>query len=128
MKNNDIVAKICSLAKQFQQVKNKSFIELLKETGFTESKKTISIEDIKNCLKKNTDLIESWFLYSMNKRTDQGWYLYKKNDGNAKYIVGYLSGDSSKKKEKKHSDAAGACAYFVYNELTEIEKNKINKI
>lgn len=124
MKNNDTVAKICGLPKHFQEVKNKSFIELLDETGFENSKEPISVEDITNYLKDNTDLIESWLLYSMNKRTEEGWYFYKENGGNAKYIVGYLSRNSSVKGETKYSNRVQACAYFIHNELAEIIKNK----
>lgn len=125
MKHNGVVAKICTLPEQFERVKNKSLIQLLKEVGFRESKVIISIEDIKSYLKNNTGLVESWLLYSMNKRTDEGWYFKKENK--VTYIVGYLSRNDSRKKESKYSDAIQACVTFIHNELADTNVNKTNK-
>lgn len=124
MKHNSVVAKICILSEQFERVKNKSLIQLLKDAGFRGSKVTISIEDIKNYLKNNTGLVESWLLYSMNKRINEGWYFKKENK--VTYIVGYLSMNAGRKKESKYSDAIQACATFIYNELAETtDKNRL---
>ncbi|MEW6102184.1 MAG: hypothetical protein AB1481_07860 [Candidatus Omnitrophota bacterium] len=122
MKNNSRVAKICSLAEKFDRVNNKSPIQLLREAGFSGSEGAISIEDIRHYLKNKTHLVESWFLYSMNKRTDRGWYFKKKNE--VTYIVGYLPKGTGKIKESKYSDATQACATFIYNELFDIVKDQ----
>jgi len=114
MKNNGVIAKICNLPEQLESQKNKSLVQLLKELNIDRKKPTISTEDIEDYLKDNASLIESWILYSMNKRTSESWYFIKEN--NTKYIVGYLFKDSSKK-EFKYSDPAQACAVFIHNEL-----------
>lgn len=118
MKNNSIIAEICSLPKQLEQVKNKSIIQLLEELDVDRKNLKKSIEDIKSYLKDNSALIENWLVYSMNKRTTKGWYFNKENRN--KYIVGYFSNNVRKKKELKYTDAANACAFFMYNELLEI--------
>ncbi len=118
MKNNSIVAKICSLAEQLERAEDKSLMQLLKDMGI----RGISIEDINDYLKDNAGLVEDWLLYSMNKRTDEGWYFKKENE--VTYIIGYLFRDSNRRKESKYSDAIQACATFIYNDLSDIRKTK----
>lgn len=114
MKNKGIIAEICNLSEQLELQKNKSLTQLLKEFNISRDHPTITSEEIKEYLKGNTDLIESWLLYSMNKRTSEGWYFIKNNT--TTYMVGYLLKDSSNK-ELEYSDPAQACAVFIYNEL-----------
>ena len=118
MKNNDIVAKICSLPEQLERVNDKSLVQLLKDTGVKKSKEAISVEGLKNYLRNNAGLVENWLLYSMNKRIDEGWYFEKENK--VTYIVGYLFKNTSRKEELKYSDAIQACAIFIHNELADI--------
>ena len=120
MKNDVLVAKICKLPEEFERVENKSFYQLLKETGVSGNKAIISIENIKNYLKNNVDLVETWLLYSMNKRTDEGWYF---KEGNKRtYVVGYLLKNGSSKDESKYADKIQACASFIHNELISMSK------
>lgn len=114
MKNNTVIAKICALSEQLEHQKNKSLSQLLKEFNIDRKKPEITIGNIKDYLKNNDSLIESWFLYSMNKRTSEDWYFIKEN--NTTYIVGYLFQDSSRK-EFKYSNSVQACAVFIHNEL-----------
>ncbi len=120
MNQNCIVVKICTLPEQLKTEKNKSFLQILQEQGFGRSEEVASIEDIENYLRNNTNLIESWLLYSMDKRTNKGWYFTKEDKKT--YIVGYLSRNDNKKKESKYSNAIQACAIFIHNELDKILK------
>ena len=124
MKNNVIVAKICALPEQLEHQKNKSLLELLKELNIDRKNQGITTGDIKEYLKNNTRLIESWLLYSINKRTSESWYFIKEDKST--YIVGYLFRDASKK-EFKYPNPAQACAVFIYNELFGEKKEKKKK-
>jgi predicted nucleotide-binding protein (sugar kinase/HSP70/actin superfamily) len=122
MKNNRKIVQICNLAKEYEQVQNKSVFELLKNIKVKENDFP-SIDHIKNYLSHNISLIESWLSYSMDKRTIEGWYFNRKNRN--RYIIGYFSNDASKRKELKYSNPANACAFFIYNELIDILKIRI---
>lgn len=119
MKNN--LAGICDIPNQLDRQNNQSLRQLLKALNINRKDPKISIDEIKDYLEKKSNLIESWLLYSMDKRVSEGWFFIKLEK--AKYIVGYLFKNSSKK-EFKYSDPAHACAVFIYNELFETDPNR----
>ena len=117
MNIHNTISKICNLAEQFKQSEHKSFKQMLMEIDSREKLAAIEINDIRDYLKNKTSLIESWFLYSMDKRTGEGWYLM--GDDKAKYKVGYLCKGCAREQEE-YSDAAHACAVFIHKELMEM--------
>ncbi len=116
---SDVISKICSLPRDFNSNHDKSILQILKESGYIGHEDSIAKDDIKGYLISHPDLIEDWEIYSLNKRTSTGWYLVH---GDSSWTVGFLN-IGGREKEEHFSSEFEACAIFIINELTEIEKN-----
>ena len=120
MEDQSIARKIIAMPFDFYKESNqKSFYELLKDTGYFENHKTISELDILSELQKNPSYARHWLDWSENKRSSPGWIL---TSGGNKFSVAY----SSQKKEKSQIldfiDILDACAAFIVREVEEIRK------
>lgn len=121
MTNKIKILEICELPITYEQ-HNKSPIQILKKIEIGTIIHSIKIEDIRECLERNTDLLNSWLLYSLNKRTSEGWYFKESSERN--YTVGYLSKKNNYINELKYSDATEACANYILKEITDIIKSQ----
>lgn len=109
----DIIQKVCAMAKDFYSKSDKSIWQLFTESGYLKNPKIVTREALVGFLTANPDLIESWQIYSGDKRTEPSWYFLRSN---AEWIVGYASVPSQEKRMVYQSKFE-ACAEFILHEL-----------
>jgi hypothetical protein len=116
-----IISKIIEIPSDFYKLKNISFYELLKNSGYFECPDKIDEQNIKHSLlNSNIEIFNKWKIWSENKRTNSGWHFIEKSN---KYLVGYLS-NGEKTKELEYSDRVSAYAFFIKYEIEEVRLNK----
>ena len=114
MLKNDFIKRICNIPIDFRNGE-KSSLELAQESGIQEVLQTINAEQIEEYLNANSDLIEAWQIWSLDKRVNSGYYLQL----GSKPIVGfYENGSLSIKKE--FNSSTEACADFILKEVSSI--------
>ena len=118
MKNQqDIIQLILTLPERFMSQRDKSFNQLLKETGYFQNYDQIHEEDILDAINQYPEIIKNWFIWSENKRTRSGWFI---KESKGKYIVSFFSNLENKienKKEFRTNEIKKACAYFIKKEV-----------
>jgi len=113
---NNMIKEICQIPIKLK-TENKSPYDLLKESGYFENSKVLTIEHIMEYLNKNKDTVTEWLDYSLDKRTSSGWYFIEENK---KPIVGYLN-EGKREQEKEYTDLIQACAIFIFTEIESIK-------
>ncbi|HQU37129.1 MAG TPA: hypothetical protein PLR65_11145, partial [Anaerolineales bacterium] len=114
-----VIAKICSMPKNFRIRTGKSITQLFNETGYLKEPKIVSKEALIDYLKENPELIEEWENYSGDKHYSPNWY-FLNND--PEWIVGYASAPSQEQK-RVYQSRFEACAEFILHELEEIAEH-----
>jgi hypothetical protein len=112
------IEKICNLPVDFE-VSNKASVDLLLESKYIEFSKEISQQEIKNYLLLHKNLINSWKIWSENKR-GMGYYLSINSD---KYFIGSLDKNGIEIFSKSFVTAEDACAEFIVREVNAILEN-----
>lgn len=115
MTKDDCIEKICNLLLDFK-VAAESSLALLQESKFEDFYKDITKQDIINYLSRNRILIETWKIWSENKRT-WGYYLSFSSDT---YLVGSLDKYGKVNFSKSFVTAEDACAEFILREVSAI--------
>jgi len=108
---------ILDLPRKFNNQKDKSFKQLLQETGYFEIQNQIQEQDIIVVIKKYPEFAKDWFTWSENKRVVSGWFL-KEEKGN--YVASFFP-DSKTKKAFRTKNIEEATAYFIKKELDDIK-------
>ena len=109
------IEKICNLPLDFQ-VGDKSSLTLLQESKLADFYSEITKQDIKDYLSRHVDLINTWKVWSDDKRT-WGYYL---SISPGKYFVGSLVKDGKDNFSKSFATAEDACAEFILREVSSI--------
>jgi hypothetical protein len=109
------ILKICNLPVDFK-LADKSSLTLLQESKFTDFHNVITKQDIKDYLLRNVNIIESWEIWSEEKRTS-GYYLSISSD---KYFVGSIDNNGKENFSKSFKTAEGACSEFILKEVSTI--------
>ena len=110
---SDVISKVCSLPKDFNNQNTKSMEQLFIESGYLEKAGVVTKEKIISYLTANPDLISNWEMYSSDKRYSPAWYFQKdKTD----WIVGYFS-NPSQEQQSIFQSKFEACAEFILHEL-----------
>ena len=107
--------KILSIPQEVELLRNKSIYDLVSQyidISFTEN-------NIINFIKNNRKIIELWFLYCENKRTDEGWVIEKNFFF---FEVCYLR-KNNKTLIRRFLSKNKAISYFIYEEILSIFKN-----
>lgn len=104
---------------------NKSFLELLEETGYFQVHGNISEKTIEKQLKRHPECVDEWISYSEDKRSDSGYYI--KREGKI-YIIGYLDKQGEIQILEKTNNAVKACAIFIIKEVEDIRLRQQNKV
>ena len=112
--NKESIARICELPIDFGKG-NKSTLQLLESVEFCSEDRDKFILETKEYLRSHPTLVESWEIWSMNKRTSDGFYL----SFNKKNIVGFY-GDQFHGFEKVYKTPIDACSEFIYFEILSI--------
>ena len=100
----------------FQELRNISFVSLLRNTGYFELLDEISSNEIKEQLEKYPEWVKQWVNYSNDKRTSSGWYFIKSEMG--KYIVGFYP--PNKNRTMEFVDIVEACSVFIKMEIESV--------
>ncbi|MFP4370527.1 MAG: hypothetical protein ACLFR2_13190 [Candidatus Kapaibacterium sp.] len=122
METKRIIRRILSLPEKFYSPENnQSIYSLLQETGYFEAFNNINESTVKEALEHKPQYVDQWLSWSGDKRTDSGWYFIQ--DGNQKYIVGFLDCDKGTIEKMEYSDRKSACASFIIQEIESIRKS-----
>tara|TARA_Y100000389_G_C17073478_1_gene323144 strand:+ start:80 stop:436 length:357 start_codon:yes stop_codon:yes gene_type:complete len=113
----NIIHLILGLPREFNNQKDKSFKQLLEETGYFEVRNQIQKKDILEIIKKCPEFIKDWFTWSENKRVTSGWFLKEEKE---KYVVSFFPNSKTKKTFRTKS-IQKASAYFIKQELDDIK-------
>lgn len=116
-----MVENICKLAENLKSGE-KSFSQLVGDSGWRTQSSSIPAIQIYEYLKNNLRLIDSWLLYSMNKRSSEGWY-FSADEETGEYIVGFYDKCSSDIEVSKSRDRVEACVKFIINELNAVVRS-----
>jgi hypothetical protein len=112
---DNCIEKVCNLPIDFI-LADKSIMTLIEESKFLKFCNDIFLEDIKDYLSRNRNLIANWETWSEGKRT-LGNYLSISSDA---YSVGSLDKNGKENFSKLFSTAEEACAEFILREIRAI--------
>ena len=113
----NLIRILVNLPSQFQEVRNKSIITLLKESGYVKYFDIVNENNIADFLKKYPEKIKDWLIWSDDKRSLSGWYFIQEKENS--FLLGYLPKDR-KVDELQYSDKILACAIYIKLELEHI--------
>lgn len=110
---DDVLERICRLPANFYSIGSKSIVQLISESGIDECPSALSVPNISAYFTTHPELVQSWLLWSANKRVSSGWYFLRRSGG---YAVGfYPRGEALNIAEPEL-----ACAEFVVREVQAI--------
>ena len=117
-----LINKILNLPARFKNSKNNNSIySLLQGTGYFEAYDSINENSIREVLVKQSEYVYQWLRWSEDKRSSSGWYFIQ--NGNQKYVVGYLDSDKGITEKMDYSDIKIACAAYIKQEIESIRKS-----
>jgi hypothetical protein len=119
MNNEIMINEIMNLPKKFYSEQDIPIYALLKNTGYFENPDLITEKNIFKKLEIHPEIIDIWFNWSENKRTNSGWYIILNHNKTNKYEVGYYR-NNKKVIEVEYSEINKACAYFIKREIEDI--------
>ena len=115
-----VLTNVCMLAHRYKRVGNdKSPVELLRESGYLALPSAATEQRILRYLQANKWLIESWQLWSLDKRTSAGWYFECSSSGAE---VGYFAAGAGRRNVRKFSSCVEACAAFIVSEAQHLAR------
>jgi len=119
--NNDIgfcVEQICDFPTRYKS-KNKSPVDLVKESGYLELYHKVTKDLVVNHLRKCPEKIKSWILFSQDIRHNPAWSFGKTE--NQKWEVTY-SDSGEILVNQLFNDEFEACAKMIYETIDNIRK------
>ena len=116
----DIIKRIIEIPLKMDEQNNKSQYQIIIETKYIDYYNKINVEDIKNALLGNNKLIQCWYNYSSDKRTN-GYFL---SENNYTYEIGCIKNFINGKYEiiSTFSSKLDACANFIKIELEDFRE------
>jgi|WetSurMetagenome_2_1015567.scaffolds.fasta_scaffold163639_2 hypothetical protein len=115
MPTDDIAKQIVFMVRKYNERRNISEIDVLKETGYYQVHDSISEKQIYLALTQFPECIDEWIQFSEDQRSDQYYYILQKD---RKYIVGFWSSrDETLNTIKTFTDKVEACANFIFSEI-----------
>lgn len=118
MVSEAVIASVCKLAADFYQIRSKSMLQLLDESGAVNCFDSLTASILSEHLAGRTALIEKWLLLSADKRVPSGWYFTQHGDS---YVVAHYP--KGQYEEKELSDPHVACAEFIIHEVARMLAN-----
>lgn len=113
-----VIKKIAQIPRDFSTLKNISTINLLKESGYYDSHDQITVTDIIDVLKRDSNLIADWLLWSDDQRSTTTIYFTK---GEEWCFIGHLPYDRNFT-EINTKDEFFACASFIKLQVERLRK------
>lgn len=111
-----VVKNVISIPIDFHKTGNMSAVDLLRQSGYLQFQNEITVNDLYSQLKSEPDLIYSWLLWSLDKRTNIGWFILQRKHT---YTVGYNNNKAITRK-KIFINKYKASAYFISKEIEQI--------
>jgi hypothetical protein len=115
---NNTIKALCEIAKEFEEKGNVSESVLLTESGYLQNPGQINEAHMAEYLRNHRELIDTWLLQSMNKRTPP-WYLKSPVDYSNRHKV-WVVGFYPDGEVREFQDAADACGFYVKQEVEQI--------
>ena len=72
MGKREVLEKLVKISVDFHARGNVGLTTLYKESGYFDCFQEIGVDDIAQVLKEGPTVVESWLIYSSDKRTDSG--------------------------------------------------------
>ena len=116
-RSNHFVDDVVGLAGRYRKQEDLSIYEMLKRTGYTERRESLTIEAIRKVLARSPEHLSEWLEYSADKRSGGGWYIRGEN---GRFEVGNIHADGRVGERRSYSDLEEACADFIQRELDQI--------
>jgi hypothetical protein len=113
-----VIARLLKMPRDFHQLGNMSFYDLLRHSGYCDLHQKITETDIAREITAQRNYLDEWMQYSENKRTNGGWYIAKRGDGS--WELGQMAVASSEKAGISFSDPISAIAAFVKREAESV--------
>ena len=107
----------CTIASVWQ-TSGASLLELFRSAEPALADRRTFIEAVVDWLGTHMHVIEQWSAYSDDKRTSPSPYFHRPQDGHTVCEVGFFDAGDGRMDVRQHSDAAMACADFLYREAT----------
>lgn len=116
MNREEVSVSICSIAKDFYELTNRSMRNLV-EANLEADLTSLAIDErqLSAVFSQRPELVDYWLRYSEDRRSPTGWYIEEKSK---RWSVSYFGGFG--KESRRFTDRADACAFFVVGELQEI--------
>jgi hypothetical protein len=110
---SEIIKRVCNIPLNFKNV-NKSPFTLAQESGILEIKELVSVEDFKFYLENNRDLLQAWQMWSENKRTTFGYFLFLKSSSS---VVAAMDSKGNFIFRKSFANEIDAAAEYILREV-----------
>lgn len=123
MKNNlkisreECIYAICHFVIRYKEDKKYTPYEIYEETCYKKYYCDITQEQIIDVIRRHTNLIEAWLLFSQDKRWTPSWFFEKRLDGF--WRVGYMVENGKYTYEMMFNDSVNACAQMIRMEMEE---------
>jgi hypothetical protein len=116
---NDIATEIVTIPRKFH-TRDMSIFDLLKETGYLELHKEVSVSDIRNALALDPACVQEWMQYIDDQRCSSSWYFALNDEG--LYEVGFYDSntDPARSDQVVYENAMDACAAFIKHQIESI--------
>jgi hypothetical protein len=114
MEITEIAKNVIEIPEIFSLKNDVSVFHLLEKSGYFTFHDQITTEELGDQLSIRLELVNTWFQYSENKRSD-GWFL-QVNENDNSFTVGNIIQQTSKSFKSKIE----ACSYFIKKEIEDI--------
>ena len=120
---SDVIAAMATLPVVFRQG-NESPVAIAARSGFAEHREAITVQAIANFLTEHPTLVDTWRLWSMDQRTDRGWFFSERTlrlPWQPRWIVGYFP-RTDDRAPRYFWDTNEACATFILREFEHLSQ------
>ena len=110
----ETIAALCDISASRLKSDGRAVLRAFRASGYMDCPNEVTEAAIEAHLRSHPELVEQWFLYSLDQRSTPSWYLEEPGSGKGSgphWRVGYL--DDRRTSEVTFADGFQACAYFV---------------
>jgi hypothetical protein len=110
VQKDNVVERVCRLPVDFYGGGSRSMVQLVRDSGVKKHPEKLTLDAVRGWIAAHPELIESWLLWSANKRVPSGWYFSRHG---ARFDVDYFPAGET----LTFADAPTACAEFILREV-----------
>src|ERR1022692_3372743 len=92
MQTNDVIASIGRMAPAFYPPPKVSMLTLLKECGYFDRSRDVTIDALQAHFAAHSDDLDAWVLNSYDNRSSPAWYVAQPGGPGDKWVVGHQPG------------------------------------